>query len=94
MKDLNLGTVPINEKATKYGEPNYRIKSIQECNKYIELLRKNIGPEPKGAKLIIKAVQSSNYVHHEVICNYDEGNKEATKYAEECESRQPKTWKD
>ena len=37
MTDLRLGAAPTNENEIKYGEPNYRIRSMQDCNKYIEL---------------------------------------------------------
>jgi len=93
MRDyISLGQTPPNEECIQVGAPNYRIRAIQECKKYIEVIRKMLGPEPEGAKLDIKACDHELGVYYDVVCYYDDENKVAAEYAFNCEANGPQTW--
>ena len=48
MRDFfTLGPVPSDEPCAKVGEPDYRMRAVPECQRFIELLRRVFGPEPE-----------------------------------------------
>ncbi len=65
-----------------------------ECRRFLELIRKKLGPEPEGASLGIKSNPHDFGTYCEVVCYYDTENEEAAAYAFRCESEAPKTWDD
>ena len=48
--------------------------------------------EPEGAKLEVKPCNHDFGVYYEVVCYYEDENKDAVKYAFDCESDGPETW--
>ncbi|MDO8490833.1 MAG: hypothetical protein Q7T04_02315 [Dehalococcoidia bacterium] len=65
-----------------------------ECRRFLDLIRKKLGPEPEGAYLSVKGNPHDFGTYYEVVCNYDDENEEAVAYAYRCESDAPKTWDD
>jgi hypothetical protein len=66
-----IGPSPSEEDCAQVGEPDYRNKAVRECTRYIELLRKTIGPEPEGARLGIKWFDHDFGQYCEVVCYFD-----------------------
>jgi len=90
--EIYLGPTPCEEECAQVGTPNYSIQARKECKRYIETIRKALGKEPQGAKLIIKSCSHDFGLYYEVICLFDTDNTEAVKYAFKCESDGPTTW--
>jgi len=93
MEWMELGPTPPEEDCAQVGQPDYREKAIPECRRYIDVIRKKLGPEPPGAQLKIKSNPHDFGTYYDVGCYYDEDNKEAMEYAFKCESEGPMTWK-
>ena len=94
MRDfLNIGPVPCDEECAQVGCENYKKLAMDECFKFIDVIRKKLGNEPKGADLIVKAFPHDFGTYYEVVCYYDDQNEKATEYAFKCESDSPTTWK-
>ena len=89
-----LGPSPAEEDCAQIGEPGYRTKAIGECTRYIELLRRKIGPEPEGARLDIKWFAHDFGQYCEVVCYFDTEDETAVAYAQRCEDDAPATWDD
>jgi len=93
MRDfIEIGPVPADEPCAQVGEENYREKAYKECARFIELIRTKLGPEPKKARLAIKAFPHDFGTYHEVVCYFDTHNSESVDYAFRCESDAPTTW--
>lgn len=94
MRDvMYLGsTAPADEECAQVGEPGYYEKAQAEGKRFIDLIRKELGPEPEGAKLTIKGNAHDFGTYYEVVCYYDTTNEKATEYAYLCESEAPTTW--
>lgn len=93
MKDyLTLGPNPADEECVQVGNPDYYKLAKAECQRYIELIRNIIGPEPFGAALIIKSFPHDFGSYMEVCCVYDDEIEEATEYAYKCEGESPTKW--
>jgi hypothetical protein len=61
--------------------------AIKECERYIEVIRKKIGPEPDGARLWINWEENSGEgACLEVICFYDPEIQISVDYAFACEA--------
>lgn len=93
MKDLvYLGPTPPAEPCVEVGEDGYELRATEQCNRYVDLIRKVVGQEPKGARLKLKwqAHDLGSYV--EVVCEFDDSSQEAFDYAFRCESEGPQTW--
>jgi len=91
---LELGPNPSDESTIQIGEDNYRQRAIEEGRRYIELIRKKLGPEPEGARLKITSNSHDFGTYYEVVCEYDDEFPEAINYAYACDSDGPKTWDD
>ena len=93
MRDfIFIGASPAEEDCVQLGTDNYYERARAECKRYIEAIRKKLGPEPEGAKLKIKRQPHDFGEYLEVVCYYEDTNEEATKYAFRCESDSPETW--
>lgn len=95
MRDyIDIGATPPDEPCEQMG-PNYsRSKAMQECKRYIALLREKFGPEPDGAALTIKACAHDFGTYHEVVCYFTTDDRESIAYAFACEGSGPSTWDD
>jgi hypothetical protein len=89
-----MGSSPYEEDCAQVGTPGYRTKAVAECTRYIELLRRTIGPEPEGARLGIKWFEHDFGQYCEVVCYFTAENTVAVEYAQRCEDDAPATWGD
>lgn len=93
MRDyLMISSSPAEEDCVQVGEDNYRRNALRECMAFKKALCKKLGEPPKGAELAIKAFPHDFGTYHEVVCYFDDNNKEAFEYALKCESDFPMTW--
>ena len=89
---LELGSAPADEECAQVGQPNYSEQGRAECKRYIELLRKVVGVEPQGARLIVKSNPHDFGEYFEVVCCYNEHDEEAVKYAFRLDAEAPTKW--
>jgi len=89
---FSIGPSPYEEDCAQVGTPGYREKAIPECTRYIELLRRTIGPEPEGARLGIKWFDHDFGPYCEVVCYFTAEITESAEYAQRCEDDSPATW--
>lgn len=89
---IEIGSTPAEEDCAQLGEPDYEKKATEEMRRFIELIRKDLGPEPDGAKLAIKWFPHDFGHYGEVVCYFDEDNKKARDYAFKCEAEAPSKW--
>ena len=87
-----IGSSPHEEDCAQVGQPDYRRKAIAECQRFIQLIRDTIGPEPEGAELAMKSFDHDFGVYFEVVCWFETDNDAAIAYAQRCDSDAPATW--
>jgi len=93
MKDyLEIGQAPCDEECAQVGDPNYQEKALQEAERYIELIRAKLGPEPDGARLRIKSFPHDYGNYYEVVVAYDDEYPESVEYAFNVEANLPTNW--
>jgi len=92
---ISIGsTAPDEEDCVQVGENNYQERAVIEGLRFIDLIRKKIGPEPKGARLRLKWFPHDFGSYCEVVCTFDTENEETIDYAFRCENNAPATWDD
>lgn len=89
---IDIGPTPAEEECAQVGQPDYMHRARSECNRFIELLRRTLGPEPQGARLAVKSNPHDFGTYLEVVCYFDTDNEEAEKYAYRCEREAPARW--
>jgi len=89
-----IGSSPAYEKCVGVGEENYESRSLEECNRYIALIRKKLGPEPFAAQLSSKLFPHDFGSYREVVCYFNDDEPASAAYALACERYGPKDWKD
>lgn len=90
---INIGPVPCNEDCQQLGDPHYSSKkATEECERFIELIRKTCGKEPGTARLAVKAFNHDFGTYKEVVCWYDDRDEVGMDYAFHCESHSPVNW--
>lgn len=95
MRDyMTIGSSPVDEKCVNVGEENYESRSLEECNKYIALIRKKLGPEPHAAQLRTKLFPHDFGSYREVVCYFDDNEPASIAYAQACEGNGPSKWSD
>ena len=87
-----IGPSPYEEECAQVGEPGYREQAVAECTRYIELLRRTIGPEPEGAALRVKWFAHDFGSYCEVVCDFNPDMPASVEYALRCEDHTPATW--
>jgi hypothetical protein len=93
MRDyFSLGQTPSAEDCAQVGQPDYRRKALAECQRFIDLIRETLGPEPKGAELAIKSFPHDFGTYYEVVIWFERDDAEAIAYAVRCEDDAPRTW--
>ena len=65
-----------------------------ECVRFLEAIRKKVGPEPAGARLAIISREHEFGTYLTVACIYNDGEAVPEAYALLCESEPPVTWND
>ena len=89
---MTIGSSPTDEPCVSVGEPDYSRRAREECNRFIELIRKVLGEEPPGAHLAVKSFPHDFGTYMEVVCYFDEDNPAANEYAYRCEADAPARW--
>lgn len=93
MRDsIPIGSSPVEEDCAQVGSDDYSSRARKECRRFIELIRRTLGPEPEGARLFVKANQHDYGVYYEVECEFDDEIPESVKYAFMVEEKAPKKW--
>jgi hypothetical protein len=88
MRDyLEIGPTPSDEDCAQVGGDDYYRLAQIECEIFILQLRRELGPEPPGAKLRTVSFPHDFGTYHEVVCYYD--SNEGLSYALDCESSNP-----
>src|SRR5436190_24087056 len=87
-----IGPSPHEEECAMVGEPGYRQKAIEECTRFIRLLREMFGPEPEGAWLRVQWSPHDFGDYCEVVCSFDTDFSDAVAYAHRCDDEAPATW--
>lgn len=96
MRDyMEIGSSPCYEDCVQVNpRGDYHEAMREECRRFLELIRKKLGPEPPGAHLAIKNNPHDFGTYYEVVCHFDDTDDEARTYAFRCESDAPRTWAD
>lgn len=90
MEYLELGSAPADEECAQVGEDGYRDKALAQCDAFIKLIVRHLGPPPGSARLATKAFGHDFGTYYEVVCYY--GDEAGFDYALKCESEAPTTW--
>jgi len=92
---MEIASAPYDEDCVQVNpQGDYHDAMKAECRRFIELIRKKLGPEPPGAYLSVKSCPHDFGTYYTVVCYYDDQNQEAAAYAYLCESDAPRTWSD
>ena len=89
---ISIGSSPCDEPCAQVGQLEYYPKAMAECKRFIDVIRKKLGDEPSGAHLAVKSNPHDFGNYLEVICYFEDSNKETSEYALRCESDAPTTW--
>ena len=93
MKDyINIGSSPFCEGCAQVGSDGYETRAGKECETFIQQIRRDVGPEPKGARLRTKSFPHDFGSYKEVVCEYDEDVEGSLDYAYKVESGCPENW--
>ena len=92
MDYISIGSTPLYERCTQVGTPDYWERAREECRRFLDLIRKKLGPEPPGARLKVKSFPHDFGSYLEVVCLFEEDNEEAKSYAYKCEAEAPTKW--
>ena len=90
---FSIGSTPSEEDCAQVGQPDYRRKALEECERFIALIRDTLGSEPEGAELAIKSFSHDFGTYYEVVIWFEPDDAAAVAYAVRCEDDAPTTWK-
>jgi hypothetical protein len=76
------------------GQDDYEEVALDECRRYISLIRKRHGEEPTGAKLTVSGEAHDYGTYFEVFVAFNPNVREAVEYAFRVENDLPLTWDD
>lgn len=92
MKDyIEIGSSPVEEDCLQVGHATSQ-EMKEECKRFLDLIRKVVGPEVGTARLAIKSNPHDFGTYYEVVCYYDDEDEVGMDYAFKCESETPLTW--
>jgi hypothetical protein len=89
-----LGPSPANEDCAQVGDPNYAARARDECRAYVRAIRSVCGPEPEGARLVIRPLPHDYGSYFEVAVVFDPDNQQAARYAALVDDTAPRTWEE
>ncbi len=89
---IDIGPAPAAEDCVPVGSPDYEGLARPECIRFIDLIRRTLGPEPSLASLQVKSNPHDFGAYLSVVCYYYDNDQEATDYAFRCESEAPTAW--
>ena len=89
---LEIGPTPAEEDCEQLG-PNYDPeKARAECKRFIAAIRATVGPEPEGARLVIRPNSHDFGTYYEVAVRFDSDSEQAEDYAYRVETGAPSRW--
>lgn len=91
---ISIGSSPCEEDCVQTTDDNYAEAAQEECQRFIDLIRRTVGVEPRGAELFVEAHAHDFGTYYEVSCRFDPDNTAARRYALRCEAEAPPTWED
>lgn len=87
MRDyIDIGPTPTEEECTGVGQPGYEERARLECRVFLDQIRRQLGPEPPGARLAIKRNPHDFGDYLDVVCYFDGTDQAAMDYAFSCEA--------
>jgi hypothetical protein len=89
---LALGPVPAQEAAAQPGDSDYAARAFAQCQRFIALLRRRLGPEPDGARLVVRRSDQEFDPYLEVVVRFNDENGAARAYAARCDRDAPARW--
>lgn len=94
MKDyLNIGSSPYGEDCAQLNKtPNYETVARRECEVFKQQIRRELGDEPRTAKLRTKSFPHDFGDYFEVIVEFEDTNMKAVDYAFLVEGSAPERW--
>ncbi len=93
MDYIEIGPVPSDESCEQVGTSDYDLmRARAECRAFIGQIRRDLGVEPEGAKLIIRSNPHDFGTYYEVAVRFSEDSEDAVNYAFRVESDAPVTW--
>jgi poly(A) polymerase Pap1 len=96
MRDyFTLGSTPCGEDCAQVGTENYYEKTMEECEKYKELLQ-NIFPQARdfGTRFQLMSFPHDFGIYHEIVIVFNDCNETAIDFAAFVESNLPENWTD
>ena len=90
---ITLRPGPAGESCARVGDNGYAEIAFAQCRRYIALLRLAIGPEPHGARLLVRRGDADFDPYTDVVIEYDDQNAAASDYALRCERDAPTRWR-
>jgi hypothetical protein len=91
---MALGPVPAHEAAARPGDSDYSARAFAQCQRFIALLRRTVGPEPGGARLGVRRSEQDFDPYLEVVVRFDDAIAAARDYAARCDRDAPTRWAD
>ena len=91
---VDIGPSPCDESCVSIKDDEYIKLSRLEGRRFIDGIRRVVGIEPLGARLVIKQFPHDFGSYASVCCCYDDNDDEAATYAYRCEAEAPRTWAD
>jgi hypothetical protein len=92
LNSLEIGPTPAEEPCEQLGPDYSPTYAIKECQAFVRLIRRSLGPEPEGAELRITHNPHDFGTYHSVAVRYEEGNDAAIEYAFNVEANAPIKW--
>lgn len=92
MEKVEIGPVPVNEDCQQVGDGYDPDRARLECRQFIEQLRRQFGPEPEGASLVITSNAHDFGSYLDVVCKVDYRINAAAEYAHNCEGAAWPEW--
>jgi hypothetical protein len=89
---INIGCVPADEPCAQLGSPGYYERAKLECSLLKEVMIREAGMPPLGARLAIKGHPHDFGTYYELVCIYNDELPRAREYAFYCESNLPMEW--
>lgn len=89
---MSIGAVPAEEECAQVGKEGYSERARAECAVYVRQLRRQMGDEPPGARLVVKGCSHDFGTYYEVHVAFDDQDEEAREYAYKVENNSPSSW--
>jgi len=89
---INIGSGPADEDCAQLGSEGYYEQAKLECSLLKEVMIKELGVPPPGARLAVKGFNHDFGRYYELVCIYNDESPEARNYAFQCEANLPMEW--